>query len=98
MFGVAVSSEPRLALPSQQQRSQYYYGYQDSTPWTICSISIFPYALMQTFPEGFITGTVLALLVVYKPEWVATFRDEFYLHHRHPRDAHHLPKRRSSDD
>ena len=58
----------------------------------------FPYALMQTFPEGFITGTVLALLVVYKPEWVATFRDEFYLHHRHPRDAHHLPKRRSSDD
>ena len=58
----------------------------------------FPYALMQTFPEGLITGTVLALLVVHKPEWVATFHDEFYLHHRHPRDAHHLPKRRSSDD
>ena len=55
----------------------------------------FPYALMQTFPEGFITGTVLALLVVYKLELVATFRDEFYLHHQHPRDAHHLPKRRS---
>ena len=58
----------------------------------------FPYALMQTFPEGFITGTVLALPVVYKPEWVATFRNEFYLHHQHPRDAHHLPKRRLSDD
>ena len=58
----------------------------------------FPYALMQTFPEGFIIGNVLALLVVDKPKWEATFRDAFYLHHRHPRDAHHLPKRRSSDD
>ncbi len=29
----------------------------------------FPYALMQTFPEGFITGTVLSLLVIYQPEW-----------------------------
>ncbi len=58
----------------------------------------YPFALMQTFPEGFITGTVLALLVVYKPEWVATFRDEFYLNHKNPGDAHHLPKRESSDD
>lgn len=58
----------------------------------------FPYALMQTFPEGFITGMVLALLVVYKPEWVATFRDEFYLQHKHPRDAHHIPKKKSSDE
>jgi uncharacterized membrane protein len=41
---------------------------------------------------------VLALLVVYKPEWVATFRDEFYLQHKHPRDAHHIPKKKPSDE
>lgn len=57
----------------------------------------FPFMLMQGFPEGFITGTILSLLVVYKPEWVATFRDAFYLQHRHPRDAHHLPRDRSDD-
>jgi uncharacterized membrane protein len=58
----------------------------------------FPYALMQTFPEGFITGTVLSLLVIYQPEWVATFRDEFYLHHKQPGDAHHRPKKETSDE
>ena len=52
---------------------------------------------MQTFPEGFITETLLALLVMHQPEWVATFRDTFYLHQRHPRDAHRLPKRMSSN-
>ena len=54
----------------------------------------FPYSLMQAFPEGFITGMVLSLLVVYQPNWVATFRDEFYLHHKRPEDAHrrHPPK------
>jgi len=57
----------------------------------------FPYALMQTFPEGFITGTVLSLLVIYQLEWVATFRDEFYLHHKHPGDAHR-PKKEVSHE
>ena len=58
----------------------------------------FPYALMQTFPEGFITGTVLSLLVIYQPEWVATFRDEFYLHHKQSGDAHHRPKKETSGE
>ena len=58
----------------------------------------FPYSLMQAFPEGFITGTVLSLLVVYQPHWVATFQDEFYLHHEKPSDAHHVRKPTDSDD
>ena len=58
----------------------------------------FPYALMQTFPEGFITGTILSLLVIYQPGWVATFRDEFYLHHKQPGDAHHRPKKETSNE
>ncbi|WP_414830617.1 energy-coupling factor ABC transporter permease [Alteromonas sp. H39] len=31
------------------------------------------------FPEGFINGVTMTLLVVYKPEWVYTFHDKFYL-------------------
>jgi len=58
----------------------------------------FPYSLMQAFPEGFITGTVLSLLVVYQPDWVATFRDEFYLTHANPSDAHRLRRDTHSDE
>lgn len=31
------------------------------------------------FPEGFINGVTMTLLVIYKPEWVYTFHDKFYL-------------------
>lgn len=58
----------------------------------------FPYSVMQAFPEGFITGMVLSLLVVYQPHWVATFRDEFYLHHERPGDAHRINPKDSDSD
>lgn len=31
------------------------------------------------FPEAFITGVLMTLLVVYRPEWVASFDDRRYL-------------------
>jgi len=37
----------------------------------------FPYALRQTFPEELNKGTILSVLVIYQPKWLATFRDEF---------------------
>jgi uncharacterized membrane protein len=32
------------------------------------------------FPEGFITGMIMTMLVVYKPHWVRTFDDRDYIH------------------
>lgn len=32
------------------------------------------------FPEGFINGLVMTMLVVFKPEWVRSFDDRDYLH------------------
>jgi len=32
------------------------------------------------FPEAFINGMIMTLLVVYKPHWVSSFKDEIYLH------------------
>ncbi|MCC5857707.1 MAG: energy-coupling factor ABC transporter permease [Ectothiorhodospiraceae bacterium] len=32
------------------------------------------------FPEGFITGMVMTMLVVFRPEWVRTFDDRDYIH------------------
>jgi len=37
------------------------------------------YIPLLMFPEAFISGGILSILVVYRPEWVATFDDERYL-------------------
>ncbi len=31
------------------------------------------------YPEAFITGAVISVFVIYKPEWIATFDDHRYL-------------------
>jgi len=38
-----------------------------------------PYLLYLAFGEGTLTGMLLTLAVVYRPQWVATFDDGFYL-------------------
>ncbi|MDO9225231.1 MAG: energy-coupling factor ABC transporter permease [Pseudomonadota bacterium] len=38
-----------------------------------------PYFLLMAWAEAFTTGMIVTLLVVYKPEWVATFDDKRYL-------------------
>ena len=37
------------------------------------------YFPLLMFPEAFLTGGVLSILVVYRPEWVVTFDDETYI-------------------
>lgn len=39
-----------------------------------------PYFLLIAWSEAFATGMIITLLVVYRPEWVATFDDRRYLH------------------
>jgi len=41
-----------------------------------------PFLLYLAFAEGTLTGMLVTLLVVYRPQWVATFDDGRYLHHR----------------
>jgi uncharacterized membrane protein len=38
-----------------------------------------PYFLLISFSEAFITGMLITMMVIYKPEWVATFDDKHYL-------------------
>ena len=38
-----------------------------------------PYYLLMAWAEAFSTGMVVTLLVVYRPEWVATFDDKRYI-------------------
>jgi len=41
-----------------------------------------PFYLLMAWAEAFATGMIMTLLVVYKPEWVATFDDRRYLHNK----------------
>jgi uncharacterized membrane protein len=38
-----------------------------------------PLVIMLAFPEGTLNGIVITMMVVYKPEWMATFYDKLYL-------------------
>lgn len=38
-----------------------------------------PYFILLSWSEALLTGMVITLLVVYRPEWVATFDDKRYL-------------------
>ena len=38
-----------------------------------------PYYLLMAWAEAFTTGMIVTLMVVYRPEWVATFDDQRYL-------------------
>jgi len=37
------------------------------------------FALLTMFPEAFVTGMLMSMFVVYRPEWVSTFDDSRYL-------------------
>lgn len=41
-----------------------------------------PFLLLMAFPEAFLNGLVMSALVVYRPEWVSTFHDRWYLYNK----------------
>lgn len=38
-----------------------------------------PYFFLIAFSEAFVTGMLITMMVIYKPEWVSTFDDKRYL-------------------
>jgi len=47
--------------------------------WTLLSREFLPYHFLMGFSESFLTGGLITLFVVYRPQWVYSFRDERYL-------------------
>ncbi len=41
--------------------------------------SFMPYIPLLAAPEAFLNGMMMAFLVMFKPQWIATFTDEHYL-------------------
>jgi len=42
------------------------------------SYEYLPYILLMFYPEGFLTGLIIVIMVVYYPQWVLSFDDEKY--------------------
>jgi uncharacterized membrane protein len=51
-------------------------------PWAQLTNEYLPYYLLMIFPEAILTGSTIAMMVVYRPGWVATFDDTLYLRHK----------------
>ena len=51
----------------------------DAYTWEKLEIEFFPFLPLMMFPEAFITGTLITLMVAFKPGWVLTFDDIKYL-------------------
>lgn len=47
--------------------------------WDYLVSEYLPYYLLLAFAEAWLSGTVMTLLVLYRPQWVVTFDDSHYL-------------------
>lgn len=47
--------------------------------WEYLAGEYFPYFMLLAFSEAWLSGMVLTLFVVYRPDWVLTFDDSRYL-------------------
>lgn len=50
-----------------------------SQPWDRVFDHFLAYTPFMMFGEGFVTGMVITMLVVFRPDWVVTFSDERYI-------------------
>ena len=55
----------------------YFYGLHD---WQQIIDNYLIFTLLLAFPEGMLNGMAIAILVVFKPEWLRTFSDRAYLY------------------
>lgn len=54
-------------------------GVFDAFSWPLLTNEFLPYYFLMGFPEAFLTAGLVTLFVVFRPEWVYTFRDSRYL-------------------
>lgn len=68
-----------LALYSSGALSALWFSLHNVYSGTILTNQYLTALILMMVPEAICTGMVLTLLVVYKPTWVATFHDAWYL-------------------
>ncbi len=56
-----------------------YYFIDGLYEWDIVKDNYLILIPLLLFPEGMLNGMTITLLTIYKPEWVYTFHDKFYI-------------------
>lgn len=56
-----------------------YYYVEGTYPWNVIFDNYLVLTPLMLFPEGLLNGMTMTLLIIYKPEWVYTFHDKFYI-------------------
>ena len=51
----------------------------DKFPWSTLLEQYLPFYYLMSFAEAFMTCGLITLMIVYRPQWVYTFRDKRYL-------------------
>lgn len=68
-----------LAIIAVGLASTGFIALADAYPLKYLLEEYLPYFFLIAFSEAFITGMLITMMVIYKPEWVATFDDKRYL-------------------
>lgn len=68
-----------LAIMAVGLTSTTYLAVSGAYPWSYLLEEHLPYFLLIAWGEAFATGMMVTMLVVWRPEWVATFDDRRYL-------------------
>jgi uncharacterized membrane protein len=61
--------------------SGYFYLNGDYD-WQTIKDNYLVLALLMLFMEGMLNGMTMTLLIIYKPQWVHTFYDKFYINNK----------------
>lgn len=68
-----------LTVMLQGAMSSLVLGLAGAYSLDYLATNYLPYFLLLGFAEGWLSGMVMTLLVVYRPQWVASFDDRRYL-------------------
>ncbi|WP_088329224.1 energy-coupling factor ABC transporter permease [Lacimicrobium sp. SS2-24] len=60
-----------------------YYWLENIHEWEVIRDNYLILIPLLLFPEAMLNGMTMTLLVMYKPSWVYTFYDKFYLNDKH---------------
>lgn len=71
---------PALAILAVGLASTAFFALAQVYPLDYLVEEYLPFYFLMGWAEAFATGMLITLMVVYKPEWVATFDDRRYLH------------------
>ena len=59
--------------------STFFLGFSETYQFDYLTSEYLPYFILLGFSEAWLSGMVMTLFVVYRPNWVFTFDDSLYL-------------------